>query len=52
MYLCLEAKENINSKEKIVKETYDSNFLLNKLCNAKTNNKDDILFSSKNINHL
>lgn len=44
MYLCLEAKENINSKEKIVKETYDSNFLLNKLCNAKTNNKDDILF--------
>ncbi len=43
-YLCLEAKENINSKEKIVKETYDSNFLFNKLCNAKTNNKDDILF--------
>ena len=44
MYLCLDAKENFNSKEKIVRETYDSSFLLNKLCKAKNNNKDDILF--------
>ena len=42
--LCLEIKENTNSKEKMVNTTYDSNFLFQNLCKAKNNNKDAILF--------
>ena len=42
--LCLEIKENTNSKEKMVKTTYNSNFLFQNLCKAKNNNKDAILF--------
>lgn len=42
--LCLEIKENTNSKEKMVNTTYNSTFLFNNLCKAKNNNKDDILF--------
>ncbi|WP_166484658.1 sigma-70 family RNA polymerase sigma factor [Clostridium cuniculi] len=42
--LCLEIKENSNSKEKIVNTTSDSNFLFNTLCKAKNHNKDAILF--------
>ena len=42
--LCLEIKENTNSKEKMVNPTYNSTFLFNNLCKAKNNNKDAILF--------
>ena len=42
--LCLEIKENTNSKEKMVNTTYNSTFLFNNLCKAKNNNKDAILF--------
>lgn len=42
--LCLEIKENSNSKEIIVNTTSDSNFLFNTLCKAKNHNKDAILF--------
>lgn len=42
--LCLEIKENSNSKEKIVNTTSDSNFLFNTLYKAKNHNKDAILF--------
>lgn len=42
--LCLEIKENDNSKEKVVNTKRDSNFLFYTLCKAKNNNKDAILF--------
>ena len=42
--LCLEIKENTNSKEKMVNTTYNSTFLFNNLCKSKNNNKDAILF--------
>lgn len=42
--LCLEIKENTNSKEKMVNKTNDSNLLFQNLCKAKNNNKDAILF--------
>ncbi|WP_370831258.1 sigma-70 family RNA polymerase sigma factor [Clostridium sp.] len=42
--LCLEIKENTNSKEKMVNKTNDSNLLFQNLYKAKNNNKDAILF--------
>ena len=42
--LCLEIKENANSKEKMVNTKHNSIFLFHTLCKAKNNNKDAILF--------